>query len=257
MIDKTWSLIQQQISIISASDYEYVLVSDFILQQKNYPNALCHLLFNAMKSHYLSYPQLETIIHEAINHDPHIVTNSLLDLYAFQERDPACQNLHEAFLFYKGFKVLQLYRLANFYWRGKKYFIARLIQSITSDLFAVDIHPGAEIQGGIFIDHGTGIVIGETARIDRNVSILHNVTLGGTGKEVADRHPKIKEGVLIGAGAKVLGNITIGKNSKVAAGSIVLADVPEGVTVVGIPAKIVCTNQNSIPAQEMSQLPDY
>jgi serine O-acetyltransferase len=193
------------------------------------------------------------LISEAITADTHLVQRSVEDLEAFLDRDPACQKFIEAFLFYRGFKALESYRVAHYYWTQGRRAVARYLQSLIVDSCSMDLHPAAVIDGGIFIDHGTGIVIGETARVERNVSILHNVTLGGTGKQEGQRHPKISEGVMLGAGCKVLGNITVGRNSKVAAGSIVLEDVPENTTAVGIPARLISKERGEVPAYDMKQ----
>jgi serine O-acetyltransferase len=159
------------------------------------------------------------------------------DLAAVLDRDPACRRYVEPFLYFKGFHALQTYRFAHVLWhRGRKDF-ALYLQSQSSRVFGVDIHPAAHIGRGIMFDHATGIVIGETAVIGNDVSILHGVTLGGTGKDSGDRHPKVGDGVLIGAGASVLGNVHIGTGAKIGAGAVVLRDVPEGTTAVGNPAK--------------------
>ena len=158
------------------------------------------------------------------------------------------------FLFFKGFHALQAYRLAHWLWNEKRRHLALYLQTRVSDLFAVDIHPAARIGSGIMMDHATGIVIGETAVVEDNVSMLHAVTLGGTGKEAGDRHPKIRTGVLIGAGAKILGNIEIGKGARVAAGSVVLQNVPPCKTVAGVPAKVIGDSGCAEPAREMDQM---
>lgn len=249
-----WETILDEISAIDNKEgFLNKIITDFILNRKNYQDALAYLLNGSIKHHCYYDSNLEKLLSHAFANN-NLLESSVLDLKAFMERDPACNNLFEAFLCYKGFKVLQLYRVANYYWYNNEPLLARLLQSMTSDVFSVDIHPAAQLSGGIFIDHATGIVIGETARIEKNVSILQNVTLGGTGKDSEDRHPKICEGVLIGAGATILGNIKIGKNSRIGAGSMVLKEVPENVTVVGIPAKIIKMNIDFIPAKEMKHL---
>jgi serine O-acetyltransferase len=156
------------------------------------------------------------------------------------------------FLFFKGFHALQAYRVAHWLWKQKRNSLALFLQNRISCVFAVDIHPAARIGKGIMFDHATGIVIGETAVVEDNVSIMQSVTLGGTGKEHGDRHPKVRSGVLISAGAKVLGNIEIGECAKVGAGSVVLKDVAPRTTVAGVPAKEVSVNTCTKPAQEMN-----
>jgi len=175
------------------------------------------------------------------------------DLSAVYQRDPAAQRYMDALLYYKGFHALQTHRIAHRFWREGRKDFALYLQSRASSVFQVDIHPAARIGKGIFIDHATGVVIGETAILEDDVSLLHEVTLGGTGKEKGNRHPKIRRGVLIGAGAKILGNIEIGACSKVAANSVVLSNVPPHVTVAGVPARIVSRQNTDEPSLEMDQ----
>ena len=185
--------------------------------------------------------------------DPDIVAASASDLVAIRERDPACPDLVTPFLYFKGYLSLQIYRIANWHWRGGRQHLAQHLQSRMSEMFGLDIHPAARIGRRVLIDHGTGIVIGETAVLEDDVSMLQGVTLGGTGKIVGDRHPKIRRGVLIGAGAKILGNIEIGEGAKVGAGSIVLEAVRPYTTVVGNPARLVGTKHSNMPAFTMDQ----
>ncbi len=176
------------------------------------------------------------------------------DLAAVLDRDPACRRYVEPFLYFKGFHALQTYRFAHVLWhRGRKDF-ALYLQSQSSRVFGVDIHPAAQIGRGIMFDHATGIVIGETASIGDNSSILHSVTLGGSGKEGGDRHPKIGTNVLIGAGSKILGNIHVGNCARVAAGSVVLKDVPPNTTVAGVPARVIGPAGCQEPARNMDQM---
>ena len=177
-----------------------------------------------------------------------------VDIQAVYDRDPACTRFMEPVLYFKGFHAIQTHRLAHWLWsRGRRDF-ALYLQSRSSSVFQTDINPAARIGRGIFLDHATGLVVGETAVIGDNVSILHGVTLGGTGKEGSDRHPKIGNGVLIGAGAKILGNIHIGHCSRVAAGSVVLKAVPPKSTVAGVPAKVVGEAGCSEPSRQMDQI---
>jgi serine O-acetyltransferase len=194
------------------------------------------------------------IFEEAMNADTGIGDAVRADLSAIFERDPACHSYAQAFLFFKGFHALQSYRIAHWLWKQGRKPLAYFIQSRVSSLFAVDIHPAARIGRGVFIDHATGIVIGETAVVEDDVSMLHGVTLGGTGKETGDRHPKIRRGVLLGAGAKVLGNIEVGEYSRVAAGSVVLQAVPARCTAAGVPAKLIGCPDCDRPSQEMDQI---
>lgn len=175
------------------------------------------------------------------------------DIVAVVERDPASHRLLDPLLYLKGFHAIQAHRIAHVCWLQGRTDLAYYLQSRSSAVFQTDIHPAARIGSGIFLDHATGLVVGETAVVEDNVSILHGVTLGGTGKTERDRHPKIRHGVLIGAGAKILGNIEIGACSKIAAGSMVLKAVPEGVTVAGVPAQIIGKTGCREPARNMDQ----
>jgi serine O-acetyltransferase len=197
--------------------------------------------------------QLREVASEAFQADPTIVIQAERDMRVVRERDPACRTYLQPFLYYKGFCGVQAYRIANWLWRRERETLAFHLQSRISELFAIDIHPAARIGSGVFIDHAHGIVIGETAVVEDDVSMLHSVTLGGTGKERGDRHPKIRRGVLIGAGAKVLGNIEVGEEARIAAGSVVLTHVPPRCTVAGVPARPVggvCCEDGS-PSQQM------
>ena len=177
-----------------------------------------------------------------------------VDIAAYYERDPACSRFIEPILYFKGFQAIQTHRLAHWLWEQGRRDFALYLQSRSSEVFQCDINPAAKIGRGIFVDHATGLVVGQTAVVGDNVSILHSVTLGGTGKEDGDRHPKVGDGVLIGAGAKILGNITVGNCSRVAAGSLVLKPVPEKTTVAGVPAKVVGVAGCSQPSRSMNQI---
>ena len=191
------------------------------------------------------------MVEEVYAADPGLVDAAEADLKAVFERDPACKGYVQPFLFFKGFLALQTQRVANRLWREGRETMALYLQSRMSELFQVDIHPAARIGRGVFIDHGTGIVIGETAVIGDDVSMLHGVTLGGTGAERGDRHPKIGRGVLLGAGATVLGNIEVGDYAKIASGSVVLKAVPAGCTAAGVPARLVNCPTCDEPARSM------
>jgi len=175
------------------------------------------------------------------------------DLEAVLRRDPASRGISEPFLHYKGFHALECYRVSHWLWENGRHTLASYLQNRISEVFAVDIHPAARIGKGILIDHATSVVIGETSVVEDDVSLLHEVTLGGTGKTTGDRHPKVRRGVLIGAGAKILGNVEIGEGSKVAAGSVVLTDVPPHTTVAGVPAVTVGRPTAEQPSLEMDQ----
>jgi serine O-acetyltransferase len=225
---------------------------------------LAHVTATSMLAAALAHPlshddlpksELYALIHALLEADTPILTQATRDLVAVKQRDPACPHYLHILLNLKGFLALQTYRIAHALWSKGRIELAFALSSQASRVFAIDIHPAARIGAGVMLDHGTGIVIGETTVIDDNVSILQNVTLGGTGKVHGDRHPKIRSGVLIGAGAKILGNIEIGAMSKIAAGSVVLKDVMPYCTVAGVPAKVVRRHRSAnSPATEMNQM---
>jgi serine O-acetyltransferase len=194
---------------------------------------------------------LSKVIMEAFESDASVQTAVRADLQAVEDRDSACHELYIPFLYFKGFHALQTYRIAHWLWTTERESLALFFQNRMSTTFSVDIHPAATLGQGILLDHATGLVIGETAVVGKNVSILQSVTLGGTGKDEGNRHPKIGDGVLISAGAKILGNICVGEGAKVGAGSVVLEDVPAHTTVAGVPAKIVGRPASDQPALEM------
>ncbi|MFZ4396309.1 MAG: serine O-acetyltransferase [Kiritimatiellia bacterium] len=219
--------------------------------------ALGRYLAGKLASPHLTADVVEEIFREALTDSSAIGDAVRQDLCAVPERDPAARTLLTPFLFFKGFQSLQCYRMAHWLWSQGRTTTALFLQSRISEVFAVDIHPAARIGKGILMDHGTGVVIGETAVVGDGVSMLHEVTLGGTGKEAGDRHPKVESNVLIGAGAKILGNIRIGEGSKVAACSVVLSSVPPFSTVAGIPARIVGRPKVSDPARVMDQTIEF
>ena len=227
-----------------------------ILNHERLEQALSYHLAKKLGNEDLGPMMAREIFQEAMSADPEIAAAVRADLAAVFDRDPACNSHIEAFLFYKGFQALECYRIGHWLWKQDRRAMARLFQSRISELFAVDIHPAARMGRGIMIDHGTGVVIGETAVVDDDVSIMQDVTLGGTGKECGDRHPKIRRGVLLSLGAKILGNIEIGEYSRVGAGSVVLHPVPPGCTAVGVPAKLTNCAGSDRPSQEMNQFID-
>lgn len=196
---------------------------------------------------------LRQVFEQVLISDPHIAQAMREDLQAYKDRDPASQYYSRPFLFFKGFHAIQTYRVAHHLWQQWRRSLALFLQNRSSCIFDVDIHPAVSMGGGIMLDHATGLVIGETARVGHNVSILHGVSLGGCGTQTGRRHPHIEDGVLLAAGAKVLGNVTVGRGAKVAAGSVVLADVQAHSTVAGVPAKVVGKPRESEPAREMDQ----
>ncbi|MDF3413451.1 serine O-acetyltransferase [Sulfitobacter sp. M57] len=210
-----------------------------ILHHKSIEKALSYRIAAKLASNEMSMVVVREMVEEAYAEDPELVESARSDLMAIYERDPACHRLAQPILYFKGYQAVQAYRVGHHLWAKGRVDLAYFVQMRVSEIFGVDIHPGARIGKGIMIDHAHSIVIGETAVVGDNVSMLHSVTLGGTGKEEEDRHPKIGDGVLIGAGAKVLGNIKVGHCSRIAAGSVVLDEVPPCKTVAGIPARIV------------------
>ncbi|MEX0320095.1 MULTISPECIES: serine O-acetyltransferase [unclassified Ruegeria] len=230
------------------------LVHACILHHKSLERALSYRISAKLCSNEMSMMVLREIVDEAYADDADVVEAARADLMAVFERDPACHRLLQPILYFKGYQAMQAYRVAHWLWRKGRYDLAYFFQMRSSEIFGIDIHPAARIGKGIMIDHAHSIVIGETAVVGDNVSMLHSVTLGGTGKEEEDRHPKIGNGVLIGAGAKVLGNIKVGNCSRIAAGSVVLQEVPACKTVAGIPAKIVGEAGCDQPAISMDHM---
>jgi serine O-acetyltransferase len=224
-----------------------------VFQNATFAEALVALLARKLGDVFMSADRLGALARAAVAEDPAILAAAAADLAAITTRDPAAWNISTPFLYYKGFHSLEWHRIGNFLWRQGRREIAHFLQSRVSEVFAVDIHPAVPIGSGVFIDHGTGLVVGETSVIGNDVSILQEVTLGGTGKERGDRHPKVRDGVLLSAGAKILGNIEIGRNAKVGAGSVVLTDVPPCATVAGVPARIVGWCRETTPAHAMDQ----
>jgi serine O-acetyltransferase len=222
-----------------------------ILSHEDLSGALSFQIGRKLGDSELGPMSVREVCRDAFGTDPAIITAAEADLQAVSERDPAIKTLLQPFLYFKGFQALQAHRVSHWLWNQGRETLAFHFQSRISELFQVDIHPAAKLGSGLFLDHGTGIVIGETAVVGDEVSMLHAVTLGGTGAERGDRHPKIGKGVLLGAGAKVLGNITVGDYAKVASGSVVLKPVPAGCTVAGVPARLVNCPTGATPARTM------
>ncbi len=224
-----------------------------ILNHKSFQSALSFRIASRLDTPMLPTMMVRDVIEEALTDSPMTLIAAEIDILATYNRDPACDDVSTPFLFFKGFHALQAYRIANWLWRRDRHALARFFQNQISVTLGVDIHPAARIGSGIMLDHATGIVIGETAVVEDDVSILHSVTLGGSGKVSGDRHPKIRRGVLLSAGCKVIGNIEVGEGAKVGAGSVVLHDVPPHVTVAGVPAQIVGHPACPSPSLEMDQ----
>jgi serine O-acetyltransferase len=233
-----WDEIQNEVKLrIEAEPSLEPYLNQLILSQDNLINSVAAVLASKLNSDALSSDKIREFILDVYYDCDHIEEDLINDIVFFKDHDPACKYFSTPILFYKGFQGLATYRAAHCLWNNDRHTMALFFQNRASEIFGVDIHPAAEIKGGVMIDHATGVVIGETSKIDENVSIYQGVTLGGKGFEIGDRHPKIKSGVSIFASSTVLGNITIGKNAKVAAGSLVLKNVEAETTVAGIPAK--------------------
>jgi serine O-acetyltransferase len=254
---RVWSTLRIEAATAAAEEPILAsLLNATILNHASFGDALSYQLAQKLGGADMNALQIREVCVGAFDDDPSIVASAIADVHVVKMRDPACLTYVQPFLYYKGFAALQAYRVAHHLWISGREMLAFYLQSRVAELLQLDIHPAAKLGQGIFMDHATGIVIGETAVVGDNVSMLHNVTLGGTGKEGGDRHPKIGAGVLIGAGAKILGNIKVGEGARIASGSVVLHDVVAGCTVAGIPAKPVggpcCEN----PADTMDQVFD-
>ncbi|MEM9011823.1 MAG: serine O-acetyltransferase [Pseudomonadota bacterium] len=254
-IDPVWWKIREEAAAIAEDDPLMAgLVHAAVTSRASFEDALSFRIGQKIANSEMSEHLIAEAARQAIDADPAIGEAARADIVAVLERDPACHRVIQPLLFFKGFQAVQAYRVARQLWLSGRRDLAYFIQMRISERFGIDIHPAAVVGKGIMIDHAHAIVIGETAVVGDNVSMLHSVTLGGTGKEDGDRHPKIGDGVLIGAGAAILGNISIGRCSRVAAGSVVLADVPPCKTVAGVPAKIVGEAGCDQPALSMNQI---
>ncbi|ESQ29870.1 hypothetical protein EUTSA_v10012384mg [Eutrema salsugineum] len=258
-IDDVWIKMQEEAK--SDVEREPILSSYYYSSITSHPSldsALAHILSVKLSTLTLPCNTLFELFISVLEESPEIIGSVKQDLLAVKERDPACLSYIHCFLSFKGFLACQAHRIAHKLWTQDRKMVALLIQNRVSEAFAVDFHPGAKIGKGILLDHATGVVIGETAVVGDDVSILHGVTLGGTGKQSGDRHPKIGDGVLIGAGTCILGNITIGHGAKIGSGSVVLKDVPPRTTAVGNPARLIGGKENpkmlyKIPGLTMDQ----
>lgn len=254
-VDPIWSSIKVEAEEAIRND---PLLSTFfsttILNQESLEEAVIHRISERLAHDDLGADIIRQTFETMAREEPEWSTTVRVDIQAYYDRDPACDRFLMPVLYFKGFHAIQTHRLASWLWRNGRRDFALYLQSRSSSVFQTDIHPASKMGRGIFFDHATGIVVGETASIEDNVSILHGVTLGGTGKAGGDRHPKIKCGVLIGAGAKILGNIVVGHCSKVASGSVVLSEVPPNKTVAGVPARVVGETGCEEPSRAMDQL---
>ena len=254
-VDPIWSTIRDEAEDAIADDpLLTTFLSTTILHQESLEDSVIHRISERLSHEDMPADVIRQTFEAMVKDEPEWSTTVRVDIQAYYDRDPACDRFFMPLLYFKGFHAIQTYRLSNWLWRQGRRDFALYLQSRSSGVFQTDIHPAARMGRGIFFDHATGIVVGQTAAIDDNVSILHGVTLGGTGKAGGDRHPKIQRGVLIGAGAKILGNIVVGHCSKVASGSVVLSEVPANKTVAGVPARIVGETGCDEPSRQMDQL---
>lgn len=254
LVESVWQAILSEAEAVILREYEMKnMVRSAILSHKNLDSTLAYRLAQKLSTSDMRESVLNKLIMEAYEANEDLIESACLDIIAVRDRDPACHRFIDPLLYYKGFIAVQSYRVGSFLNREGYLDLSYFLQMRSSEVFGVDIHPNAHIGNGIMIDHAHSIVIGETAIVGRNVSMLHSVTLGGTGKDKGDRHPKIGDGVLLGAGASVLGNITVGRCCKVASGSVVLSDVPDYKTVAGVPAKVVGHSGCDQPSSLMDQ----
>jgi len=252
--DRLWATIIDEISCKSLK--EPILASFFhatILNHSTIEAALSYHLAGKLGNSNVPEMLIREIMEDAYQDDKGIMESTRADIRAVHDRDPVCDSYATPFLYFKGFHALQAYRVANWLWKQGREEMALYLQNEISVVFSVDIHPAASIGKGIMIDHATGLVVGETCVIEDNVSLMQSVTLGGTGKDTGDRHPKVRQGVLISAGAKILGNVEVGECAKVGGGSVVLDNVPAHTTVAGVPAKVVGKLMSEQPALDMCQ----
>lgn len=254
-LDPVWSQTRAEAARVVAEEPSLTnFVYASVLNQPSLEAAIIHRVAARLAHPALPADLIAQTYHAAIVEEPAIGAAFRADIIAVLDRDPACSRLIEPILYFKGFHAIQTHRLAHWLWNKGRRDFALYLQSVSSEVFQTDINPAARIGKGVFLDHATGLVIGATAVVGDDVSILQDVTLGGTGKESGDRHPKIRNGVLIGAGAKILGNIEVGRCARVAAGSVVLESVPPNTTVAGVPARVVGSAGCAEPARSMDQI---
>jgi len=254
-VDPVWQRVREEAdAAIAREPLLGGMIHSSLLHHATMERALAYRFSMKLASREMSEQILREIADEAYQSDPNLGQVARADLVAVLDRDPACHRYLQPLLFFKGYQAVQAYRVGHWLWGAGRTDLAYFVQMRVSEVFGVDIHPAAKIGRGVMIDHAHSIVIGETAVVGDNVSMLHSVTLGGTGKQDGDRHPKIGDGVMIGAGAKILGNIHVGHCSRIAAGSVVLQDVPACSTVAGVPARVVGEAGCAQPAVMMDQV---
>jgi serine O-acetyltransferase len=254
-VDPVWTRIRREAETVALTEPELAsFIYSSVLHHDTLETAVAHRIGERLDHADVSGELIRQAYADALDDSPAIGEAFRADIVATFDRDPATNRFIEPLLFFKGFHAIQTHRLANWLWRKARKDFAFYLQSRSSAVFQTDIHPAARIGRGIFLDHATGLVVGETAVIDDDVSLLHDVTLGGTGNEIGDRHPKIRHGVMIGAGAKILGNIEIGHCARIAAGSVVLKSVPNNKTVAGVPARVIGEAGCAEPSRTMDQM---
>ncbi len=254
-LDPVWQALRDEAQAIVDSDPAMVsFIYSNVLNQPSLEDVVVHRIAERLHRPEMAADTIRRAFHEMLTAQPDIAEIIRVDIAAVYDRDPACTRFIEPILYFKGFHAIQTHRLAHWALGAGRRDFAFYLQSLSSQIFQTDINPAAPFGRGIFMDHATGIVIGATASVGNDVSIMQGVTLGGTGKVGGDRHPKVGDGVLIGAGAKILGNIEVGHCSRVAAGSMVLKKVPPNVTVAGVPARVVGVAGCTEPSRTMNQI---
>ena len=253
-MSEIWGKLREEASKIASTERILSkIITEYVLERKSFADALSWRISSRLATGSVPANDLKELLFSSFEKSDSIIDKIESDLIAVKERDPACEDFISPFLYFKGFQALCAYRASNYLWNVNRKDIALYLQSLISIVYSVDIHPAATIGEGILLDHATSFVAGETTVIEDNVSILHEVTLGGTGKEGGDRHPKIRSGVLIGAGAKILGNVEVGQGARVGASSVVLSDVPANVSVAGVPSRVIGQmNRQSSPSLDMN-----
>ncbi len=254
-VDPVWSRIRSEAEAVVRQEPQLAsFIHASVLEHDSLNSAVVQRIADRLDHPVLTGATIRLAFFDALDDDPDIGNAFRTDIVATYDRDPATTRFIEPLLYFKGFHAIQIHRLAHWLWKHHRKDFALYLQSRASAVFQTDIHPAARIGRGIFLDHATGLVVGETAVIEDDVSLLHDVTLGGTGNENGDRHPKIRYGVMIGAGAKILGNIEIGHCARIAAGSVVLKPVPHNVTVAGVPARVIGEAGCAEPSRTMDQM---
>ena len=254
-VDPVWARIRREAEAVVRQEPELAsFIYSSVLHHDTLELVVMHRIAERLDHPDVSGELIRQAYADALEAVPALGEMFRADIVATYDRDPATNRFIEPVLYFKGFHAIETHRLAHWLWDKGRKDLAYYLQSRASSVFGCDIHPAAKIGRGIFLDHATGLVVGETAVIGDDVSMLHGVTLGGTGSESGDRHPKIGHGVMIGAGAKILGNIEVGPCARIAAGSVVVKPVPHNTTVAGVPARVIGPNSCSEPSRTMDHL---